>query len=293
MKNKNIPNKLPQGDDDFLKALPKVDVPFSRTKEEVWASMEQLMQEAETPTQSLKPQAKKRTLQSVWMSAAAVAVLLLASVAFMRFYSKTIDTLEGQQFTAMLPGGSSVELNAASSIKYQPLWWRFNRSLQFEGEGFFKVQKGSSFTVHSSMGETTVLGTSFNIYARKSNYTVTCYTGKVRVVSVESGKAVNITPNMQAQVNEHGEVLASEKVHPNETIAWRNGLFIFNATPIQLVFDEIERQYGIRLRVTSDFNYMYSGSFTRDRSVEEVLHTICLPLGLQYKKVDAHYEIYR
>ena len=179
MKKDNSHNEQWTNDDDFMKSLPKVELPYSRSKEAVWNEMEAMMDEAATIEQTEeKATSKVISLRPLLLSVAAVLAILLGTTAFFSLYTKTVNAPSGQHLTALLPDGSSIELNAGSAIKYKPYWWRFNREVQFEGEGFFKVQKGKSFEVVSSMGRTIVLGTSFNIYARKNEYKVTCYTGK-------------------------------------------------------------------------------------------------------------------
>ena len=95
----------------------------------------------------------------------AASLLIIIGLSFtLMFYSKTITNPAGNHFTAQLPDNSRVEMNAASSIKYYPYRWYFSRKLKFEGEAFFSVEKGKKFTVTPNLDETTVLGTSFNIY---------------------------------------------------------------------------------------------------------------------------------
>ena len=278
-------------DDDFMKSLPEIELSFSKSKEDVWSEMSALIDEKETPktVQPLK-QGQLRRLNIVY-AAAAVIVLTLSTTAFLRLYTKTIAAGAGQHLTALLPDGSSIELNASSTIQYHPYWWRFNREVKFEGEGFFKVQKGQSFEVVSSKGRTIVLGTSFNIYARKNDYKVTCYTGKVRVVSVVSGESTDITPNQQAIIKTDGKVISHTEVNTDETISWINDQFIFTGTPLYIVFEEIERQYGISIQTKEKLSYNYSGNFTRKQSADEVMHKVCLGLGLKYQKVDGGYLV--
>lgn len=283
MKQEDIHNELNTEDKDFMKSLPKVELPYSRSKEDVWEQMEALInEEAEEKIQLEVKVSKSKQLRPLYYSVAAVLVVLLSTTAFMRLYTKTVNATAGQHLTALLPDGSSIELNAGSVIKYKPYWWRFNREVQFEGEGFFKVQKGQSFEVTSSLGRTIVLGTSFNIYARKHEYKVTCYTGKVRVVSVVSGNSADITPNMQAVVK-NGTVNSYNEVNTSEVISWVNDMFIFTGTPVKTVFEEIERQYGVKVISNDELNYLYTGNFTRNRSANDVVKMVCRSLGLSYQ----------
>ncbi len=280
-------------DEDFLKSLPKLDVPYSRSKQQVWDELEQTMNKSVSESVSAPAMAKVRTFRPVWLSAAAILIVLLSTTAFFRFYTKTVQADMGQHLTALLPDGSSIELNAGSVIKYQPLWWRFNREVQFEGEGFFKVQKGQSFEVVSSLGRTIVLGTSFNIYARKNEYKVTCYTGKVRVVSVVSGESTDITPNMQAYIESNGRVVSAAEENTEATISWMKDMFFFTGTPIETVFEEVERQYGVRIQVQDQLNFLYTGNFKRSRSADDVMNMICRPMGLSYEKTNFGYRVHQ
>ena len=272
---------------DKPQSFPGIEVNYSRSREDVWAQLSEQMDVQPTP------KVKVRTLRSNWitMAAAAVLIVMLSATAFMHLYTKTVSAPAGQHLAAILPDGSSVELNASSVIKYKPFWWRFNREVQFEGEAFFKVMKGKKFEVLSSQGRTIVLGTSFNIYSRKGEYKVTCYTGKVRVVSVVSGDATEITANKQAVVQRDGSIELNERVDSEQTISWMNDMFIFTHTPLMLVFEEIERQYGISITTNEKLDYLYSGNFTRDRSAEEVVKMVCRPLGLKYKATSSGFLV--
>lgn len=278
------------GDDSKL--FPEVELPFSKSKDEVWSELSLLMQQRPTPEMGTPPmEMKSRRLHWVSYAAAAVFVLVLASSAVAFLYTKTVYSPVGSHLTALLPDGSSVELNAGSVIKYKPYWWQFNRIVDFEGEAFFKVTKGKSFEVVSTKGRTMVLGTSFNIYSRKDEYKVTCYTGKVRVVSIISGHSTDITPNEQAEINTDGTIALRTVKNVDETISWMNDMFIFTGTPLAQVFEEIERQYGITITTSEKLNYLYTGNFTRYRTAEEVVKMVCRPLGLYYKSTANGYRV--
>jgi len=289
MKNDAQHNTSWSEDNDYLQLMPKVELPYSRSKEDVWEQIDNLI-DGDEDTPQIQPQSKVIQLKPILMAVAAIFIILLGSATFFSLYTKTVTATAGQHLTALLPDGSSIELNAGSTIKYKPYWWLFERKVKFEGEGFFKVQKGQSFEVVSPMGRTIVLGTSFNIYARNNNYRVTCYTGKVRVVSVVSGQSTDITPNEMATVH-MGQVTKLDEVNTSETISWVNGMFKFTATPIHLVFEEIERQYGIKIVTAEKLHYLYSGNFTRKRSAEDVLSMVCRSLGLNYEKKNGIYAV--
>lgn len=253
----------------------KAKIPYEKTREDVWKSLEARLK-------TDKP-VKKSFIGSYRISlAVAASIILLAGVfSLIRFYTTTVSSQAGQHLAVNLPDGSTVILNAESSLSYQPIWWRFARNLQFEGEGFFEVEKGKKFTVKSPTGKTEVLGTSFNIRARNELYEVSCKTGKVKVTSPEKDEAI-LSPGYKASINKVGSVLVEKIEKPENTISWIDNKFIFTATPFTEVIKEIERQYGVKIFLSEDVDYFYTGYFTKDIPVEQVLELVCKPFGLTY-----------
>lgn len=279
MKNSHQ-NMNQQPKDDNLKSFPGIEINYARSKEEVWAAL-QVQIEQPWKTQH---QIKKTSFNWMLVAAAAILILFLGTTTFAFLFTKTFQAPSGKHLAILLPDGSGVELNAKSVVRYKPYWWVLSREVQFEGEAFFKVRKGKTFEVVSSQGRTIVLGTSFNIYSRKDQYRVTCYTGKVKVVSVSSGESTEILPNEQAIVGKDGTVVRQTAEAPDHVISWMNDRFVFTRTPLNLVFEEIERQYSITIEMEGNTDYLYTGNFTRELSAEEVVRMVCLSLNLEYKK---------
>ncbi len=276
--NQNIKH---QNMESETKSLPGIGLSYSRTEEEVWAMLQSKMSCIDSSHRS-----HRRIANHQWlMAAAAMLVILLSTTAFIFFFTKTIEVPRGQHLNILLPDGSKVQLNAQSTIRYKPYWWKFNRQVQLEGEAFFEVKRGKTFDVISGMGRTCVLGTSFNILARHQRYRVTCYTGTVKVVSVISGESTVINSNEQAMVNNDGslERQTGEAAKADEAIGWTDDRFIFTRTPINLVFEEVERQYNITIETEENLDYLYTGYFTKERDAEEVIRMICLSLNLHHQ----------
>jgi transmembrane sensor len=250
---------------------------WKRTSDEIWGDMEASISE--------KPEARKIILRPLFFSAAAVLLLFIGLTGFFHFYTKTISVPAGHHFTAVLPDGSSVQLNAQSEISFKPYWWKINREAHFYGEAFFDVAKGKTFTVVSLVGTTEVVGTSFNIFARKSNYAVTCITGKVKVTSLTNEKAL-LEPNSRAIVLPDGGISIDKNIDTLPEISWKDSYFQFTATPLKKVLSEIERQYDVKIEINTGIAASYTGNFSRKNDVEEVLGLICPAFGLTYTKTE-------
>lgn len=246
-------------------------------KEQVWSAVEKAMAQ--------KPAARTLVLgmRKSILAMAAMFLLLIGLGSFVRFYTVRIDNPAGQHQMAELPDGSSVYLNADSYIKYHPFWWQIKRQVKFEGEALFEVQKGKAFEVISANGRTEVLGTSFNIYARETNYTVTCLSGSVKVTA-PSNNSVVLQPQSKATVQPDGQINVKQKIETLPEISWKDNYFRFTASPISNVFREIERQYGITIKDDIIQQSLYTGSFNRTNSVDQVMEIVCPPMGLSYQK---------
>lgn len=225
------------------------------------------------------------------LAAAAVLLLLLSTGAFLRFYALTISTLAGEHQLAEFPDGSTVYLNAESNLSYNPYWWAFSRNINFEGEALFSVVKGKKFEVKSANGRTVVLGTSFNVFARGSEYSVTCLSGSVKVTSTSKNSIV-LVPESKATILHNGQINVQYQIESLPEISWKDNLFRFTASPIVEVFREIERQYGISIMANVNLNSRYTGSFNRTSSIDEVFQIVCPPMGLSFEKqADGKYLI--
>ncbi|WP_291859593.1 DUF4974 domain-containing protein, partial [Marinilabilia sp.] len=76
-----------------------------------------------------------------------------------------------------------------------------------------------------------------------------------------------------------------------EVVSWRSAMFMFTATPIEKVFDEIERQYAVEIEAEGVPDHLYSGNFSRNQPLEQVLKMVCRPYGLNYQKISGGYRI--
>jgi len=284
----NYPDNMSNNDHsmDQGKIFEMVEPPYGKSKEEVWGILDRKISE--------KTGAKVVTWRRYRILSVAAAVLffLAGTLLVMRYYARTVITDAGEMTACNLPDGSRVQMNAVSSIKYYPLWWKIDRIVRLDGEGFFEVEKGSRFSVISDRGTTSVLGTSFNVYSRDDGYKVTCFTGSVKVVSGAKQEAV-LTPDYNAVIDGSGNIIMSREAQPEKINSWISGMFSFASEPLSRVLDEIERQYNVSIVFNDGSDYIYSGYFSREKPVEEVLQLVCKPFGLKFaRKADRSFEIY-
>lgn len=265
-------HQLPE---DWEKIVRHSEPSFSKSKEAVWNELMDNLDEEPARTKVI-------ALNWFKYAAAAAIMLLLSTTAFLRFYTESIVTPAGLHSSVLLPDGSEVELNAGSEISFHPYWWMFEREVNFEGEAFFEVEKGSKFRVVSARGSTEVLGTSFNINSRKGAYQVYCKTGKVNVVVFNS--SLMIEPNEMAVAEKSG-LNKQAVLNEAEIVGWVENRFVFNSADVNTVFEELELQFDVKIEVDRSIaSQKYTGSFRRTNGVEQNLEVICSAMDFTFER---------
>ncbi|MBF4518894.1 FecR family protein [Flavobacterium sp. ANB] len=224
-----------------------------------------------------------------WMfRAAAIFILALGITFFMKFFVPQTQTANfGEKTTFLLPDNSEVVLNSGSEINYKKWNWNNNRRLELKGEAYFRVAKGRRFEVQTSLGKVSVLGTQFNVKARKNRFDVVCYEGRVKVnyantqILLTHGQSVSFENGRQ--VNRNVSVLKPE---------WIDNQICFNKENIRTILDEVERQYNITIELnTKDTVSLFTGKLPA-KDLNVALQIISTTYHLEAKKVSKNKIIF-
>jgi ferric-dicitrate binding protein FerR (iron transport regulator) len=218
----------------------------------------------------------------LYWSSRIAAVLVLGFALYFTFFSNRTTTLRtgvGEKNLIDLPDASVVILNAASTLEYAPKGWEDKRTLELHGEAFFDVVKGSTFTVITPEGSITVLGTEFNVKQRNKHFEVTCFEGRVRVVSSGITKILEAGDKIRLSNGEMAYLRISESGP-----TWTENLSTFDEVPFSEVLKELERQYQVTV-VCDDKDIqqaLFTGGFSHD-SLEDAIRSVAEPLNLSYR----------
>lgn len=228
---------------------------------------------------------KSRTkTQNTWLKPLLRVAAVLAICFGFYFYSSTLDTnvstLIAQKESINLPDASQVIINAMSTVTYNNKNWDNNRNLELNGEAYFKVAKGEKFTINTTSGSVSVLGTEFNVKNRNGLFEVICYEGSVRVDS-----------KLKSQILKPGErflildgILVEDLIVNEKKPYWINNESAFKSMPFSQVIAEFERQYNVSIDVNNiNTKQLFTGSFAHD-NIDVAIKAIALPLNLTYTK---------
>lgn len=201
----------------------------------------------------------------------------------------TISTPRGGTYQVYLPDGTKVWLNAASSLTY----YGFRqgpgaiRKVVLDGEAYFEVAKLMSkavkmpFIVVTDKQKIEVLGTHFNVMAyREEKLTkTTLLEGSVKITTANHFQIIK--PGQQAKVDQEIEV---EEVAAEQSIAWKNGYFVFDDENIHTIMNQIARWYNVEIVYEEGISdEKFGGSISRYENVNEILKKLEKTQTIRFK----------
>ncbi len=215
-----------------------------------------------------------------WIGAAAAVVLMLGAATF--YLASRADTVEAgyaQRQEVQLPDASEVFLNAGTELSYRGDRWDQQRSVELQGEAFFKVAKGETFTVETGSGSVTVLGTQFNVLQRGDIFVVSCYEGLVRVDA--QGTSVELPAGTSYRlVGGQGQ---KTEIAPADGPSWMQSESTFNSMPLSFVLEEFQRQYDMEVETRQvNTSQTFTGTFS-NTNMNLALESISAPFQLTFE----------
>ncbi|PSL42484.1 FecR family protein [Chitinophaga niastensis] len=203
-----------------------------------------------------KPAEKGRVIKMARKYWAAAAVLLIGGTwaYFGPGSYKTFATAQNQD-SLRLPDGSTMYLNAHTTVRYARGFGKENRQIKIDkGEAFFDVTKNDAlpFIVNAPDVEVQVLGTAFNVKAANAGVKVFVQSGKVSAAYKGTEKKVILTPGVEASLKHNGTNIDT-RVHKknNNILAWKTRTLIFDEAQLNEVADALEDFYSVQVKINN------------------------------------------
>lgn len=198
----------------------------------------------------------------------------------------TVSTSPGETYTISLADGTSVWLNAASSLTFNTqLNANGKREVKLSGEGYFEVAKDKShpFIVEAANQKVEVLGTHFNInsYTDEPFVKTTLLEGSVKV-NVQGGSHRILKPGQQALLSDNK--LKVKSVDINSVIDWKNSEFTFNNETLESIMRKVARWYDVEIIYEgNNKTKLFWGSVSRYEHLNQVLQTLELTGDVKFR----------
>jgi len=185
----------------------------------------------------------------------------------------TLTVPRGGQFNIILPDGSHVWLNAASSLRYPTSFNGKERRVDISGQGYFEVTPNAKqpFIVQVNNMEVQVLGTTFDImaYSDEKSVNTTLVQGAVKV------NDKRLFPGQQAIMDPSSGQITIHEADVEQVIAWKTGFFEFDNARLSDILRQLSRWYDIDINYNQKGNEkLLGGRISRSLPLTDILHML-------------------
>lgn len=197
-------------------------------------------------------------------------------------------TGSGERRTVNLPDGSTVVLGVSSALRLRDGYGAGDREVDLTGEALFTVGHDEAHPFRVYVNGTVVedLGTEFAVrgYGDRPGIRVAVASGSVAVRrGTSADTAVVLEPRDVATVGGTGDIAVSRGIDVSRFTAFASGRLIFVDAPFTEVAQELERWYGVEVRVSdSAILDRHLTSTFEGESLDEVLRIIGLTLDVRH-----------
>jgi ferric-dicitrate binding protein FerR (iron transport regulator) len=208
------------------------------------------------------------------------AAFLVATAAITYMYvsrqDTVIQTAFGESRSLFLPDSTKVTLNANSVLRYSAADFNGkNREVWLDGEAFFAVVRkkdNQNFRVHTGELQVEVLGTRFNVNARRGTSRVVLEEGKVKLDIPDGDKSSQLImlPGEFVEVSGETRKIAKKKVEVSNYSSWRLNKLMFISASLEEIAQLLEDNYGyeVEFKNASLKNLRFTGSAAVDNPRE-------------------------
>jgi len=188
------------------------------------------------------------------------------------------STPPGQRASLRLYDGTTVWLNANSTLRYPNVFTDGIRRVELYGEAFFDVAHSETnpFVVSTNRIDVKALGTRFNVssYGERSRFQAFLEEGSVKVYNRgDEANAMFLNPNEAIEVRDNQFVRT--KVSNKDFLLWKDGIYAFDDLEFKAIVEKLELYYDVKINVANEELAMYrlSGKFRQSDGITSALRT--------------------
>ncbi|WP_111310085.1 FecR family protein [Confluentibacter sediminis] len=205
----------------------------------------------------------------------------------------TLTVPYGKTFNLQLSDGTTVYLNAGTSIKYPVCFIEgTDRHVFVTGEAYLNVAKDAKhpFIVSADNLNVRVLGTQFNVnaYPEDNESEIVLVEGSVSLYNQDetytSDKSTSLKPGFKANFNKHTKSIKKEAVLTDIYTSWRTGELVFRDMPFENILKKLERKYNVKIINTNPklSKEKFQASFGKNPAIVTVLEELKTVYNIGY-----------
>ena len=223
-----------------------------------------------------------------------MAAMIVGYLSKNKVLYKTMATSYGETKSVLLEDGTSVILNANSSLTIPRLGFGdYTRNVFLKGEANFSVAHlpgNQKFVVKTMDGpDIVVLGTEFTVYNRLHQFKVSLSKGKIQLNYKDSqhGKNLIMKAGELVTIDSKGEAVLKKTADPEKFSAWKDNRYVFEHTSLQDICTLFREDFGVDIEIADPEISMWavSGTF-KASNAQELLEALAESSGLVYIKED-------
>lgn len=161
----------------------------------------------------------------------------------------TLVIPRGGEYALQLSDGTRVWLNAATTLKYPPVFSGKQRLVELDGEAYFEVARDTAlpFIVRTASLDVQVYGTSFDVcaYQEDEQQYTTLLSGSVGVRWKE--KEVFLNSGEQAVLDVQEGKMEVKPVQAHLYCSWHTGTFVFEEKTLGEILERLSRWYDVEV----------------------------------------------
>ena len=198
-------------------------------------------------------------------------------------------TRKGERAEFRLADGTRVTVGPESRLHVPVRFGSTAREVHLSGQAFFDVtaDRARPFRVHAGGAVTEVLGTEFNVraYPEELEVAVVVAEGRVQLRPENARGGAVLTPGEIGEVAADSAMVRTRRVDVDQHLGWHQGRLVFDRTPLARVCADLERWYGIPVRVADPAlgTLRVTASFT-EQPLDEVVALIAASLELAHSR---------
>ena len=205
-----------------------------------------------------------------------------------------VSTEYGERTSITLADGTSVTLNAGSSIVFPEQFTGDTRTVFLIGEANFDVAEDDSkrFIVKTRHMGITAVGTKFCVEAYPDDPVTraTLVEGRVRVdVTADSCRSYVLEPDMQLVYDASSMKTEVLEVDAGKVASWEQGYLVFSGADFAAIASAIERKYNVKIyydAAQGSSLQEYFVKFRPDETLEETMDVMTMLIDGSRCRID-------
>ena len=194
----------------------------------------------------------------------------------------------GQRVSLTLQDGTSVWLNAGTTLRYPALFTGRERRVEIDGEARFEVVHDAKhpFIVRTYACDVEVLGTKFNVVAEEENglFSTALFEGRVAVSSrLVPGERLVLEPD--EVVTLEGKHLCLAQIDNDEEYLWTNGIISLTDQSFSELMHRFEKTFGVTIRIEREPSIRIGqGKIRQSVGIDNALQVLQRFADFEYEK---------